>query len=90
MMEQVLSHEAILSAMVWLLTALAKSLTTEKFNRYLPALALVLGAGVGVFVAWHYGGDWVQYMVAGGFSGMSAVGVNEVGKRFMKEMKVDE
>ena len=84
MMEQVLSHEAILSAMVWLLTALAKSLTTEKFNRYLPALALVLGAGVGIFVAWHYGGDWVQYMVAGGFSGMSAVGVNEVGKQFMK------
>ena len=90
MMEQVLSHEAILSAMVWLLTPLAKNLTTEKFSRFLPALALVLGAGVGIFVAWHYGADWVQYMVAGGFSGMSAVGVNEVGKRFMEEMKTDE
>ena len=90
MMEQILSHEAILGAMVWLLIALVKSLTTEKFNRYLPALALVLGASVGIFIARYYGGDWVQYMIAGGFSGLSAVGVNEVGQRFIKEMKVDE
>lgn len=37
-------------------------MVTDGFDQEfdLPALALVLGTGGGIFVAWHYGGDWVQ------------------------------
>lgn len=50
-----------------------------KTTRWLPHLAVLIGAALGAVFAAYYGVDWMEHIVSGLIYGASAAGIYDVG-----------
>ena len=85
-----------LAAIVYTIIDITKTALggTDKFNRFIPLIACVLGSICGVVAFYCVPGvmgteNLLVAVVVGAFSGLSATGTNQVAKQLTKTTKED-
>lgn len=87
---EIISIPAIVAIVCTVMQMLKKTIANDKFNRFIPLCAVILGAVLGVLAFYVYpavipADNVVTALVIGGASGWAATGAYETGKKMVKK-----
>ncbi len=87
---EIVSIPAIVAIVCGIMQMLKTAIANEKFNRFIPLCAVILGAVLGVLMFYVYpsvipADNVIVALLIGGASGWAATGAYETGKTLKKE-----